>query len=87
LDAFDIGYHRLEQRSRDRDESLDGAELRFLGEFAHMSATRSNGQARFFRQGYYLQPSYRIGLFGGSVKVENLPSVGIRLTVMLKSSL
>ena len=67
LDALDIGYHRLEQRFSDQDESLDGAELRlekgriqFLGEFAHMSATHSNGQARFFRQGYYLQPSYRI---------------------------
>jgi len=67
LNAFDIGYHRLEQRFSDRSESLDGAELRiekdrirFLGEFAHMSAIPSNGQARFFRQGYYLQTSYRI---------------------------
>jgi hypothetical protein len=67
LDALDIGYHRLEQRFSDRDEHLDGAELRLekgriqlLGEFAHMSAIPSNGQARFFRQGYYLQPSYRI---------------------------
>ena len=67
LDALDIGYHRLEQRFSDRDESLDGAELRIekdrirlLGEFAHALATPSNGQARFFRQGFYLQPSYRI---------------------------
>jgi hypothetical protein len=67
FDALDIGYHRLEQRFDDRDEHLDGAELRLekgriqvLGEFAHMSAIPSNGQARFFRQGYYIQPSYRI---------------------------
>jgi hypothetical protein len=67
LDALDIGYHRLEQRFDDRDEHLDGAELRLekgriqlLGEFGHMSAVPSNGQAKFFRQGYYLQPSYRI---------------------------
>lgn len=67
LDALDIGYHRLEQRFGDRQEHLNGAELRLekdriqlLGEFSHMSATPSNGQAKFFRQGYYLQPSYRI---------------------------
>lgn len=67
LDALDIGYHRIEQRFSDRDEKLDGAEMRLeegrfqlLGEFSHMSATPSNGQARFFRQGYYLQPSYKI---------------------------
>jgi hypothetical protein len=67
LDAFDIGYHHLELRFSDRDESLNGAELRiekdrirFLGEFAHMSVIPSNGEAKFFRQGYYLQPSYRI---------------------------
>jgi hypothetical protein len=67
FDALDIGYHRLEQRFNDRDESLDGAELRLekgriqlLGEFAHMSAILSNCQAKFFRQGYYIQPSYRI---------------------------
>jgi hypothetical protein len=67
LDALDIGYHRLEQRFDDRDEHLDGAELniqkgrfQLLGEFGHMSAIPSNGQAKFFRQGYYLQPSYRI---------------------------
>jgi hypothetical protein len=28
-----------------------------------------------------------VSLFGGSVKVENLASVGIRLTVALKSAL
>ena len=67
FDALDIGYHRLEQRFDDRNEHLDGAELRLekgriqlLGEFGRMSAIPTNGQARFFRQGYYLQPSYRI---------------------------
>jgi hypothetical protein len=66
LDAFDIGYHRLEQHFTDRDERLDGAELRiekdrirFLGEFAHSLATQANGD-KYFRQGFYLQPSYRI---------------------------
>ena len=66
LNALDIGYHRLEQRFRNRDERLDGVELRIekdrvklLGEFAHMSAVPSRG-ARFFRQGYYFQPSYRV---------------------------
>jgi hypothetical protein len=67
LDALDIGYHRLALHFDDRDERLDGAELRIaksrfqlLGEFGHMSAVPTNGKARFFRQGYYLQPSYRI---------------------------
>jgi hypothetical protein len=67
LDALDIGYHRLEQRFSDRIEHLDGAELhlekgrlQILGEFGHMSALPSNGQAKFFRQGFYIQPSYRI---------------------------
>ena len=67
LDAFDIGYHRLEQHFSDRNERLNGAELRiekdrlrFLGEFANMRTTPTNGDAKFFRQGYYLQSSYRI---------------------------
>jgi hypothetical protein len=67
FDALDIGYHRLEQRFDDRNEHSDGVELRLekgriqvLGEFAHMSADPTNGQAKFIRQGYYLQPSYRI---------------------------
>ena len=67
FDSFDIGYHRLEQRFSDWDESLDGAELRLekgrarlLGEYAHMLAKPKNGTAEFFRQGMYLQPSYRL---------------------------
>jgi hypothetical protein len=67
FDSFDIGYHRLEQQFTDRHEDLDGAELRLekgrarlLGEFAHMSAKPKDGSAGFFRQGFYLQPSYRL---------------------------
>jgi hypothetical protein len=67
FDTFDIGYHRLEQDFHYRHEHLDGAELRiekdrirFMGEFAHMLAKPNDGSARFFRQGFYLQPSYRI---------------------------
>jgi hypothetical protein len=66
--TFDVALHRLHQvgRSGSSDETY-GAELQLrrsrfevLGEFAHTSVDVSNGGRSYIRQGYYIQPSYRI---------------------------
>jgi hypothetical protein len=74
LDHFDIGYQQLREQHKRTGSQQDtyGAELRlekgraaFLGEFAYASIGPgtlgpSFFRREYFRQGFYLQPSYRI---------------------------
>jgi hypothetical protein len=69
LNAFDIGYHRLEQRFSDRDESLDGAELRI-----EKDRIRLNGDSR---------PASRSGLGRQSLGVTYRPQPSLSLKVEL----
>jgi hypothetical protein len=66
--TFDVALHRLHQVDRGgiTDETY-GVELQLsksrfevLGEFAHTSVAVFNGSRSYIRQGYYIQPSYRI---------------------------
>ena len=67
--TFDVAVHRLHRVSEidGKPDEIYGAELllsksRFemLGEFAHASMDVVNGVRAYIRQGYYVQPSYRI---------------------------
>lgn len=69
FDTLDLGviWYRDKLANRDR-ESIYGFESRiekgrlgFLGEFAHGDINLDGGPRRFFREGYYLQPSLRLG--------------------------
>jgi hypothetical protein len=68
FDTFDISYHRLYRSpSDDRPDEIYGGELllqkkrlELLAEFAHASQDVVNGVRLYIRQGYYVQPSYRI---------------------------
>jgi hypothetical protein len=66
--TFDVAFHRLHRVAPDglRDE-IYGVELQLsksrfevLGEFDHASLDFVHGVRTYIRQGYYLQPSYRI---------------------------
>lgn len=68
FDTFDLGVQRLHQQDKDgtRDE-LYGTEIHLethgagmLAEFAHSSDDIVHGSRNHIRQGYYIQPSYRI---------------------------
>jgi hypothetical protein len=72
--TFDIAFHRLHRAGGDtRPDEFYGLELQLgksrfevLGEFAHGSMNVVNGVRSYIREGYYIQPSYRITpkLFG-----------------------
>jgi hypothetical protein len=66
--TLDVAFHRLHRVGQDgiHDETY-GVELQLsksrfevLGEFAHASVDDANGVRSYIRQGYYIQPSYRI---------------------------
>jgi hypothetical protein len=66
--TFDVAIHRLHQVGRDglADETygielqLSKSRLEVLGEFGHASMDVVDGGRGYIRQGYYIQPSYRI---------------------------
>jgi hypothetical protein len=67
--TFDVAIHRLHRVGEDdgKPDELYGAELQLskgrfemLGEFAHTSMDVVNGVRAYLRQGYYIQPSYRL---------------------------
>jgi hypothetical protein len=66
--TFDVAIHRLHRVGTDgRPDDTYGVELQLakshfevLGEFAHSSLDIANGVRSHIRQGYYIQPSYRI---------------------------
>jgi hypothetical protein len=66
--TFDVAFHRLhEADGLSKPDETYGAELQLsksrlevLGEFAHTSVDVFNGVRSYIRQGYYIQPSYRI---------------------------
>ena len=66
--AFDVAFHRLHQVDRGgKPDEMYGVELQLrksrfevLGEFDHASLDLVNGVRSHIRQGYYVQPSYRI---------------------------
>jgi len=68
LDTLDIGFHVLALRGSDGGhDHLYGWELNMekgraalLAEFAHANEGSPTGAREYFRQGYYIQPSYRI---------------------------
>jgi hypothetical protein len=68
LNAFDIGFHRLHELypglRRDQGNAvelyLEKGPVTLLAEFAHSSIRPVNGSPGHFREGYYLQPWYRI---------------------------
>ena len=68
LNAFDIGYHRLHELyprlRRDQGNAvelyLEKGPVTLLAEFAHSSIRPVDGSVGHFREGYYLQPWYRI---------------------------
>jgi len=72
--TFDVAVHRLHRTGADyRPDEFYGVELQLsksrfevLGEFAHSSMNVVDGVRSYIRQGYYMQPSYRITpkLFG-----------------------
>ena len=65
---LDVGFHGLRRVGEDaKPDQTYGVELQvsksnfeFLGEFAHSSQDIVNGVRSDIRQGYYIQPSYRI---------------------------
>jgi hypothetical protein len=66
--TFDIAVQRLHRVGADgKPDQIYGVELQLsksryevLGEFAHASVDVVNGVRSYIRQGYYIQPSYRI---------------------------
>src|SRR3984957_3130878 len=66
--TFDVAFHRLHQVDRGgKPDEMYGVELQLrksrvevLGEFDHASLDLVNGVPSHIRQGYYIQPSYRI---------------------------
>jgi hypothetical protein len=67
--TFDVAVQRLHRVGTDdgKPDEIYGVELQLsksryevLGEFAHESMDVVNGARRYIRQGYYIQPSYRI---------------------------
>src|SRR5580692_2008607 len=66
--TFDVAVQRLHRVGTDgRPDEIYGVELHLsrsryevLGEFAHASLDLVNGVRGYIRQGYYIQPSYRI---------------------------
>jgi hypothetical protein len=71
--TLDIAFHRMHRVTPDHlPDELYGVELQIrknrlevLGEFSHASLDFINGVRSYIRQGYYIQPSYRVapGLF------------------------
>ena len=71
---LDFGVHRLQisyaggsrQSINGFDLEVEKKRLSFLGEYAHASVIGAEASQRLFREGYYLQPSWRIRpkLFG-----------------------
>jgi hypothetical protein len=68
LRTFDVAVHRLHRVAVDgKSDELYGVDLQLsksrfglLGEFDHASLDLANGVRAYLRQGYYIQPSYRI---------------------------
>ena len=68
LRTFDVAFHRLHQVDRaGKPDEMYAVELQLskgrfevLGEFDHASLDLVNGVRSHIRQGYYVQPSYRI---------------------------
>jgi hypothetical protein len=68
FDTFDIAFHALRRYPKDGDrDSLYGTELvvrkqrvELLAEFAHDSLDIHQGSRLYIREGFYLQPSYRL---------------------------
>ena len=69
FDTFDVAVQRLHRVGRDdgKPDEIYGIELKLsksryelLGEFAHDSMDVVDGVRTYIRQGYYIQPSYRI---------------------------
>jgi hypothetical protein len=69
FNTFDIGFHRLEEwnaadferhHSNGWEVHVDKGRVGFLAEFARTSMMPSDGKPTHFREGYYVQPSYRI---------------------------
>jgi hypothetical protein len=68
FEVFDIGFHRLRRSPQDGSiDQLYGVEFHLekgrigvLSEFAHASMDIVNGHRDHIRQGYYVQPSFRI---------------------------
>jgi len=66
--TFDVSVHRLHRSGGDsRPDEIYGTELQLsrgrfelLGEFVHASMDFNDGVRSYIRQGYYIQPSYRI---------------------------
>ena len=66
--TFDVAVHRLHRVATDgKPDELYGVELQLsksrfelLGEFDHASLDVADGVRAYIRQGYYIQPSYRI---------------------------
>jgi hypothetical protein len=67
--TFDVAAHRLHRGvgSDNKPDEIYGVELHVgkgqfevLGEFAHASMDIGKGDRSYIRQGYYIQPSYRI---------------------------
>jgi len=68
FNAFDVGYHRLHELypglRRDQGNMvelyLEKGRVTFLAEFGHSSIRPVDGSRGHYREGYYLQPWYRI---------------------------
>jgi hypothetical protein len=68
LDTFDVGYHLLHLRGPDGghdriygwEVNVEKQRAALLGEFAHATMGDPSGAREYFREGYYLQPSYRL---------------------------
>jgi hypothetical protein len=68
FETFNVAVHRLHRVGPDgKPDETYGVELQLnksrfevLGEFAHSSLDFVNGARRYIRQGYYIQPSYRL---------------------------
>jgi hypothetical protein len=68
FDTFDVGLHALRRYAGENDrDDIYGAELiarkqrvEVLAEFAHDSLDIFRGSRAYIRQGFYIQPSYRL---------------------------
>jgi len=63
---FDVSFQRLHRPlNEEKWDKVTGVDVQlkkgqFLGEFAYSAENVVRGSAEYFRQGYYVQPSYRI---------------------------
>ncbi len=74
LNVTDIGVHYLYQKYSDGkgariygfESRIEKSRLALLAEFAHSSILEENGERLYLKQGFYVQPSYRLlrNLFG-----------------------